>query len=120
MKVWRTRFISAHVAFWKDDEASMTMALEQFQHVVEPLQQQQLGGSCQQKAPNLNCDRILMDGCLWKDYFLEILIYGFVYLYCYYHIKRSLFNIYIGRMCTQDNYFIQKRDAMEMLGLSLQ
>ena len=42
MKVWRTRFISAHVAFWKDDEANMIMALEQFQHVVEPLQQQQL------------------------------------------------------------------------------
>ena len=120
---WRRRFISVRATFWKDDEddkASMTMALEQLQQVVdlEPPQRRQPGGSYLRRAPNLDRDRILMDERLWMGYFSETLVYGPIYFRCRFRMRRSLLNMIIDRVCTWDHYFVQKRNAIGTLGLS--
>ena len=53
------------------------------------------------------------------DYFSEILVYGLIYFCRQYRISISLFNMIIEKVCAWDHYFVQRRNAIGMLGLSL-
>jgi hypothetical protein len=77
-----------------------------------------VGGSQRGKAPNINRDRGEMDERMFRDYFSATPTFGLVHFRRRYHMRRSLFLTIMERVCTRDSYFLQKPDALGVLGLS--
>jgi hypothetical protein len=53
------------------------------------------------------------------DYFVKHLIYGEQLFWHWYQMRHPLFLRIVENICAHDPYFIQKRDACDVLGLSL-
>ena len=117
------RLEEARQAFMDDDEedeVNMTMALDQLQDVMDaPLPQRGVaGGSCLGKRANIERARVLMDERMHLDYFAETPVWGPSYFRRRYRMRRSLFLTILDRVCARDSYFLQKRDACGLVGLS--
>jgi hypothetical protein len=105
----------------EDDEVNMQQALDQLQASIDedPLPCRRAGGSQQGMVPNINRDRGEMDQRMFKDYFSTTPTFGPVHFYRQYCMRRSLFLTIMERVCTRDSYFLQKPDAIVVLGLFL-
>jgi hypothetical protein len=55
---------------------------------------------------------------MMQDYFCDTPVYGLVSFRRRYRMRRSLFLTILERVCENDSYFVQKRDATGYLGLS--
>ena len=98
----------------------MEMAVDQFQNFIdyEPPSRGAAGGSRQGMAANIERDKVVMDAQMHKDYFAARPTYGpnvFRRRYC---MRRSFFCYILDKVCARDVYFVQKRDAAGLLGLS--
>jgi hypothetical protein len=123
MEAWRSRFKESRERFLEDDEdddANMEMAVDQFQNFIdyEAPSRRAAGGSRQGRAANIERDRVIMDAQMHKDYFADRPTYGPHIFRRRYRMRRSLFCYILERVCARDVYFVQKRDAAGLLGLS--
>jgi hypothetical protein len=114
---------SAQVAFREDeedDELEMQMALDQLQSFIdlEPAPKRRAGGSISRNSPNIERARIAMDNQMYLDYFADPPIWGPSFFRRRYRMRRSLFNTILERVCARDAYFVQRRDACGLIGLS--
>jgi hypothetical protein len=98
----------------------MRQALDQLQASIDedPLPCRRAGGSQQGMVPNINRDRGEMDQRMFKDYFSTTPTFGPMHFRRRYRMRRSLFLTIMEKVCTRDNYFLQKPDAIGVLGLS--
>ena len=122
MEACSSRFKESRERFFEDDEdddVNMQMAVDQFQDFIdhEPPSRRAAGGSRQGKAANIERDRLIMDAQMHKDYFADRPTHG-PNIFRRYRMRRSLFCFILERVCTRDLYFVQKRDALGLLGLS--
>ena len=125
MEGWRARLASAQVAFREDeedDELEMQMALDQLQSFIDlkPTPKRRAGGSISRKSPNIERARIAIDNQMYLDYFVDPPIWGPSFFRRRYRMRRSLFNTILERVCARDAYFVQRRDACGLIGLSSQ
>ena len=123
MEAWRTAFRKSRERFLEDDvedDVNMDEAIDQFQHFIdyEPPSRRVAGGSRQGKAANIERDRVIMDAQMHKDYFADRPTHGPHIFRRRYRMRRSLFCHILGRVCDRDAYFVQKRDAAGLVGLS--
>jgi hypothetical protein len=123
MEAWRARLAAAQQQFLEDDEdddVNMQQALYQLQASIDedPLPCRRAGGSQRGKAPNINRARGEMDERMFRDYFSATPTFGPVHFRRRYRMRRSLFLTIMERVCTRDSYFLQKPDALGVLGLS--
>ena len=123
MEAWRSRFRESHERFLEDDEdddVNMEMTVDQFQNFIdyEGPSRRAPGGSRQGKAANIERDRVIMDAHMYKDYFADRPTYGPHIFRRRYRMRRSLFCFILERVCARDAYFVQKKDAAGLLGLS--
>jgi hypothetical protein len=123
MEAWRARFEAACAQFLEDDEeddANFNMILEQLQDMVDedPIVERRVGGSRPGKAKNIDRDHLEMHKRMIKDYFSDTSVWGPVHFCRRFRMRRSLFLIIMERVCACDDYFVQKRDACGLLGLS--
>ena len=59
-----------------------------------------------------------MDERMYLDYFADAPVWGPSFFRCRYRMRRSLFLTILDRVCTRNSYFMQKRDACGLIGLS--
>ena len=123
MDAWMARLEEARQVFLDDDEeneANMGMALDQLQYNMDapPTRRVVAGGSSQGKRANIERARVLMDERMHLDYFAESPVWGPAYFRKRYRMRRSLFLTILDRVCARDRYFLQKRDACGLVGLS--
>lgn len=123
MEEWRARLAGAREALMEDDDESeleMQMALDQLQEFidfeVEP--RRRAGGSRIGKSPNIERARVAMDNQMYLDYFADPPIWGPSVFRRRYRMRRSLFNTILEKVCVRDSYFVQRRDACGLIGLS--
>ena len=104
----------------EDDEANMGMAFDQLQANMDtpPFRRVVAGGSSHGKRANIERARVLMDERMHLDYFAESPVWGPSFFRRRYRMRRSLFLTILDRVCARDSYFLQKRDACGLLGLS--
>ena len=123
MDDWMARLEAARQAFLDDDEedeANLEMALAQLQDNMDapPPRRAAGGGSIQGKRANIERARVLMDERMHLDYFAEVPVWGPTYFRRRYRMRRSLILTILDRVCARDSYFLQKRDACGLVGLS--
>jgi len=104
----------------EEDDENMEMAVSQFQNFIdyEPPSRNVAGGSRPDRAANIERDRVIMDAQMHKDYFADRPTYGPHIFRRRYHVRRSLFCFILEMICARDMYFVQKRDAAGLVGLS--
>ncbi|KAK8957599.1 hypothetical protein KSP39_PZI000298 [Platanthera zijinensis] len=66
----------------------------------------------------INRGRIEGDTRLWNDYFSDHPTYGETYFRRRFRMRKNLFLRIVAAVREHDNYFIQKKDGLETLGLS--
>ena len=104
----------------EEDELEMQMALDQLQSFIdeEPEPRRVAGGSSLGKTPNIERLRVVMDRQMYVDYFADPPIWGPSFFRRRYRMRRSLFNMILEKVCARDSYFVQRRDACGLVGLS--
>jgi hypothetical protein len=123
MDAWTSALEEARLAFLEDDEddeANMSMALDQLQDLMDaPASPRAVaGGSGQGKRANIERVRVLMDERMYLDYFADAPVWGPSFFHRRYRMRRSLFLTILDRVCARDSYFMQKMDACGLIGLS--
>jgi hypothetical protein len=76
------------------------------------------GGSRLGRARNIERHRLEMNERMIQDYFCDTPVFGPTLFRRRYRMRRSLLLTIMDRVCARDNYFVQKRDAAGLLGLS--
>jgi hypothetical protein len=117
---WRKHLQSSLEEELQDDEWDEYFLSFMIEDIIEPSQikRGKHGGSRPGRGANLDREREELDQRLWKDYFAEPPVYGPQLFRRRYRMRRSLFVRIVDSICAQDPYFVQKRDAIGMLGLS--
>jgi hypothetical protein len=124
MEAWRARLTNARATFLEDDEddeVSIAMALGQLESAVHAELQPRksvIGGSSVGKAKNIERARVIMDERMHLDYFCDEPVWGPAFFRRRFRMRRSLFLTILERVCVRDPYFVQKRDACGLVGLS--
>ena len=123
MEAWSSRFRHSREMFLEDDEdddVDMEMAVDKFQNFIDydSPSRRATGGSRSGRVANIERDRVIIDAQIHKDYFAERPTHRPNIFRRRYRMRRSHFCFNLKRMCTRDVYFVQKRDAAGLLGLS--
>ena len=61
---------------------------------------------------------MIMDEQMHLDYFCDEPVYGLAFFRRRFRMRRSLFLTFLESVCVHDPYFVQKRDACGLVGLS--
>jgi hypothetical protein len=104
MEAWNSRFKESRERFFEDDEdddVNMQHAVDQFQNFIdhEPPSRRAAGGSRQDKATNIERDKVIMDAQMHKDYFADHPTYDPHIFRRRYRMRRSLFCFILERVC---------------------
>ena len=75
------------------------------------------GGFCSEKSSNVLRSREELYNLLMHNYSVNP-IFGLHLFHYRYHISRELFPNILERVCLHDSYFVRKRDACGLIGLS--
>ena len=104
----------------EDDDVNMEMAIDQFQDFIdyEPPSQKAASGSRQGRAANIKRDNVIIDAQMHKYYFADRPTHGPNIFRRRYRMRRSFFCYILERVCARDVYFVQKKNAVGLLGLS--
>ena len=124
MEAWRARLANARATFLEDDEdddISIAMALGQLESAVHeelPPPRSVFGGSHVGKLMNIERFRVDMDDRMYKDYFCDEQVWGPSFFRRRFRMRKSLFLSILDKICIRDPYFVQRRDATGLVGLS--
>jgi hypothetical protein len=77
-----------------------------------------VGGSRPGRRGNIERERLQMHARMMKDYFSDNLVYSPSLFQRRFRMRRSLFETIMERVFLHDRYFVQKLDAIGLLGLS--
>ena len=101
-----------------DDDNLLMLLLDSSSEDSAELLFSQRGGSCPGKKPNKDRQRLLYDQLLHNDYWGYNPAYDPEDFRKRFRIPIEMFDEIVTKIQTQDDYFIQKRDACQKKGLS--
>jgi hypothetical protein len=121
MEAWRRRLASQRQDLLDDDEEeemALRVLIDSLGMVNEIQERRTHGGSRPGKRGNIDREREVGHERILKDYFGENPVYPPHIFRRRFRMQRSLFLRIMHEVCAYDSYFVQKRNAAGVLGLS--
>ena len=117
MKAWHDAVVK-RLKDQMDDDEDDELVWQVMQSIIEPNTARQSGGSLPGRRPNLPRDRVAAHQRLYEDYFSQSPLYNAQMFRRRFRMRRELFQFVMDGVVDADNYFVQRLDAVKVLGLS--